>query len=366
MAVEAPERGPARTRGFHRLRVAAVEELTADSIAVTFDVPADLREAYRFTPGQHLTIRSDHGGAGTRRSYSIASPVGGPLRVGIKHLSGGAFSGWAVRELRAGMELEVMTPAGEFGIQLHPELTRHHVALAAGSGITPVLSIVASVLAGEPHSTLTLLYGSRGSDEIMFGEELADLKDAHAARFQLLHFLSREPQASPLRAGRLDAAKLDRVLGPLVQLQADGWYLCGPNEAVASWAGVLAARGVDPARVHRELFHAGPIAAPPPRLTTPGVTAGVRRTLVFRLDGRSAEVQLGAEETVLDGVLRVRPDAPFACRGGVCGTCRATITDGTVAMDQNYALEPDELERGLVLTCQARPTTASVTVDYDR
>jgi ring-1,2-phenylacetyl-CoA epoxidase subunit PaaE len=226
-----------------------------------------------------------------------------------------------------------------------------------------VLSIVASVLDGEPNSTMTLLYGSRGSAQIMFGEELADLKDRYPSRFQLLHFLSREPQASPLRAGRLDAAKLDSVLGPLVPVDADAWYLCGPNDAVAAWAGVLAERGVESSKVNRELFHAGPIT--PRKIVEPDLE-GPHKTVFFTLDGRSGEIEISPEETVLDGVLRLRPDAPFACRGGVCGTCRATVNSGTVEMDANFALEEDELERGFVLTCQARPTSDAVTVDFDR
>ncbi|GAA0637600.1 phenylacetate-CoA oxygenase/reductase subunit PaaK [Sporichthya brevicatena] len=349
---------------FHTLTVAAVEPLTSDSVAVTFDVPPELAEAYRFRPGQHLTIRSDHGRANARRSYSIATPVGGPLRIGVKRLPGGAFSTWACADLRPGMQLEVMTPKGNFGTDISPDTARHHVALGAGSGITPLLSIVASVLAGEPRSTVTLLYGSRGSAQIMFGEELADLKDSYPSRFQLLHFLSREPQASPLRAGRLDADKLDGVLGPLVPLDADAWYLCGPNDAVGTWAGVLEARGVDPARVHREIFHRGaPVS--PAKVDSTHVD-GPHSTVYFTLDGRSGEVEISPEETVLDGVLRLRPDAPYACRGGVCGTCRATVTSGTAAMDANFALEDDELERGFVLTCQARPKGPELTVDYDR
>lgn len=358
------EAAPPRSRAaFNLLTVASVEPLTSDSVAVTFEVPGDLVEAYRFRPGQHLTIRSDHGAPNSRRSYSIASPAGGPLRVGIKRIPGGAFSGWATRDLRPGMQLDVMTPVGEFGTDVRPETARHHVAIAAGSGITPVFSIVASVLAGEPASTVTLLYGSRGSAQIMFGEELADLKDSHPARFQLLHFLSREPQASPLRAGRLDAAKLDSVLGPLVPVDADAWYLCGPNDAVASWAGVLQTRGVDSRKVHRELFHAGPL---PVRKVVDLPPDGPHKTVFFTLDGRSGEVEISPEETVLDGVLRLRPDAPFACRGGVCGTCRATVSSGSVDMDANFALEEDELERGFVLTCQSRPTSDEVTVDFDR
>ncbi|MGQ0623660.1 MAG: 2Fe-2S iron-sulfur cluster-binding protein [Sporichthyaceae bacterium] len=347
---------------FHDLVVESVEALTADSVAITFAVPAELAPAYRFTPGQHVTIRSDHGAPGSRRSYSIAAPPGGPLRVGVKAIPGGAFSGWAATDLRPGDRLEVMTPTGEFGIV--PDLTaaRHHVAIAAGSGITPILSIVAALLAGEPGSSVSLLYGSRSSAEIMFTEELADLKDAHPERFQLLHTLSREPQAAAIRAGRLDAGKLAALIAAFELAGADTWFLCGPAAAVATWYQVLADAGVDPARVRRELFHA--FAAPAPPAVT--LAAPTTSSVTFILDGRSSQVSLRPGETVLDAVLRLRADAPFACRGGVCGTCRAVLSEGSAEMDSNYALEPDEVERGFVLTCQARPTSGALRVDFDR
>lgn len=355
--VEAPE----RTRStFHALTVAAVERLTDDAVAVTFDVPPDLADAYRFTPGQHLTIRSDHGGPGSRRSYSIASPVGGPLRIGVKHLPGGAFSTFATTQLRPGDVLDVMTPAGTFGVASGRTAARHIVALAAGSGITPVLSIVATALAQEPDTHVTVLYGSRSSQNVMFAEDLEDLKNAFPARLALFHFLSREPQIIPLREGRLDGEKLRALLGTVAPLDADDWYLCGPGEAVEEWRAALEAAGVAHERVHRELFHAGPVVHAPRVATT---TAGA---LEFTLDGRTSRTEFRSGDTVLDAVLRVRPDAPFACRGGVCGTCRAHLLGGEVAMDANYALEGDELDRGFVLTCQARPTTDDVTVDFDR
>lgn len=355
--VEAPE----RTRStFHALTVAAVERLTDDAVAVTFDVPADLADAYRFTPGQHLTIRSAHGGPGSRRSYSIAAPVGGPLRIGVKHLPGGAFSTYATQDLKVGDVLDVMTPAGTFGTPAGATGGRHVVALAAGSGITPVLSIVATLLEREPDSTVTVLYGSRSSENVMFAEDLEDLKNRHPARLALFHFLSREPQVIPLREGRLDAGKLRVLLGTVAPLDAEDWYLCGPGEAVQEWLAELTAVGVPSERVHRELFHAGPV------IHAPRAQARAAGALEFTLDGRTSRTDFQSGDTVLDAVLRVRPDAPFACRGGVCGTCRAGLLGGEVAMDANYALEGDELDRGFVLTCQARPTTDAVTVDFDR
>ena len=363
-APDAPEPDPAPARAaFHRLRVAAVERLTADAVAVTFAVPPHLAGAYGFRAGQHLTIRSDHGGCGVRRSYSIAAPAGGPLRVGIKRLPGGAFSAWAVEDLAPGDELEVMTPAGTFCLDPDPSSARHVVALAVGSGITPVLSVVATVLAAEPGSQVTLLYGNRTTAEVMFAEDLEDLKNRHPARFQVLYVLSREPQEAPLRAGRLDAAKLGTVLERLVPAaEVDDWFLCGPQDLVADWRATLLAAGVEKARVHRELFHAGPPLAAAGPAAAP---AGPARTVLFTLDGRSSTVVVGGAEAVLDGVLRLRADAPYACRGGVCGTCRARLVDGAVEMAENYALESDELGAGYVLTCQARPVTDTVTLDYD-
>jgi ring-1,2-phenylacetyl-CoA epoxidase subunit PaaE len=368
-APDPPPAGPPRRAAFHPLRVAAVEHLTADSIAVTFDVPEELADAYRFTAGQHLTIRSDHGGIGVRRSYSIASPApDGPLRIGVKRLPGGAFSSWAVESLGPGDVLDVMTPAGTFGVEAEPERARHHVAVAVGSGITPVLSVLATVLAEEPDSRATLLFGNRTTADVMFLEDLEDLKNRHAARFQVLHTLSREPQEVPLRAGRLDAAKLASILDALVPTDdVDAWFLCGPQALVEEWRAVLLARDVAPEAIHRELFHAGPGPAyvPGGAGAPADVPVGGVHRVAFTLDGRSSEVLVTAGEAVLDGVLRVRADAPFACRGGVCGTCRARLTAGEVAMTENYALEADELGAGYVLTCQARPLTEAVTVDYD-
>jgi ring-1,2-phenylacetyl-CoA epoxidase subunit PaaE len=350
---------------FHPLRVAEVEPLTDDSVAITFDVPDELREAYRFTQGQHLTIRCDLGGEGVRRNYSICAPVTtGRLRIGVKRIPGGAFSAYAMEQLQPGDELDVMTPTGRFFTTLDAGQARHYVAIVAGSGITPVLSILASALEVERHSRFTLLYGNRTTSSIMFLEELEDLKNRYPDRFALLHFLSRETQEAPLFDGRLDRDKLTTVLAALLPPEdVDEWFLCGPYEMVQEARATLLDHGVDQRHVHMELFHAEAAPRPPaPAQTQPGTGSQVRVTL----DGRETGLELApGAEPVLDAVLRVRADAPYACKGGVCGTCRAKLLEGTVRMDQNYALEQDEIERGYVLTCQSHPTSDKVVLDYD-
>lgn len=353
---------------FHPLRVAAVRSLTPDSVVITFDVPAELREEYRFTPGQHVTIRSDLGGTGVRRNYSICEPVtAGRLSIGVKRIDGGAFSSYALERLAPGDELEVMTPTGRFSTELDPASARHYVAAAAGSGITPVMSILASVLWVEPESRCTLLYGNRTTESIMFLEELADLKDRYPDRFAVHHFLSREAQEAPLADGRLDRARLSLLLATILPPDGvDEWFLCGPPQMVEEARATLLDHGVGPGHVHRELFHADatprPAAPPAPAGTERAGSAGVRITL----GGRQTRVDLAPDgEPVLDAVLRVRADAPYACRSGVCGTCRAKLVEGTVRMDQNFALESGEVGLGYVLTCQSHPTSREVVLDYD-
>ena len=350
--------------GFSLLRVAAVDRLTADAVAVTFELPADLEQTYRFTPGQHLTLRRVIDGQDLRRTYSVcSSAVAGPLRVAVKRLDGGAFSSWATGALQVGDSLEVLPPAGRFGPSLDPRRRRRYGLVAAGSGITPVLSIAATALEVEADSEVVLLFGNRTSRDVMFLEELADLKDSHPARLQVLHVLSREEQASELLSGRLDRQRFERLLATLVPVaDVDEWYLCGPFGVVTDGRAALLAAGADPGSVHVELFHADP---PPPRPRRPaGLEAGVS-TVIALLHGRSTTVLLDREDgSVLDAVLAVRPDAPYACKGGVCGTCRARMTAGTVEMDVNYALEPDELAAGVVLTCQSHPTTDEVRLEY--
>lgn len=348
---------------FHPLAVSQIEELTPDAVALTFEVPEALREAYNYTPGQHLTIRCADG---ARRSYSLCTPPGaGVLRIGVKRLPGGAFSDAVVARLAVGDRLEVMTPAGRFTTTTDPAARRRYVAIAAGSGITPVLSIVSAVLAEEPGSFVTLLYANRTHRSVMFLQEVHDLKDSHPERFQLLHVLSRETTGVDLLSGRLDASRLRRILAALVPVaDVDAWFLCGPQQMVAEHVATLLELGVPRVRVHSELFHADPVAsryAPDP-LGTPSGSCQV----TVRLDGRTAEVSLRPQgPSVLEAALSVRPDLPFACRGGVCGTCRARVVEGSVAMEANHALEPQEVAAGYVLTCQSHPTSARLVVDYD-
>jgi len=347
---------------FHPLRVASVEPLTEDSVALTFAVPADLVDDYRFVHGQHLTIRGDDG---ERRSFSICTtPRSGLLRIGVKKLPGGAFSEGVVDTLRVGDELDVMTPAGRFTTTLDPASTKTYVAIAAGSGITPVISIVSTILESEPGAQVMLVYANRTHRTVMFLDDLHDLKDRFPDRFWLVHVLSREPQDVELFSGRLDADRLNRILDALLPAaEVDEWFLCGPQQMVVDLRQVILDHGVVPTAIHTELFHADPVARAPEVVAT-GVEGAARVTI--KLDGRSSDLELRPDDVgVLEAALRVRSDLPFACRGGVCGTCRAKLVEGTVAMDVNYALEPEEIEDGYVLTCQSHPTSARVVLDYD-
>ncbi|MER7845221.1 1,2-phenylacetyl-CoA epoxidase subunit PaaE [Kitasatospora sp. NPDC096077] len=362
---------PARRPSFHRLRIDRVERLCEDAVAVAFEVPDGLAAEYAFRPGQTLTLRKVVDGVDERRSYSICAPVGGPLRIAVREVPGGLFSRWLVREAQPGEEVEVLTPSGLFTPELG--VPADHVLLAAGSGITPMLSIAASVLAADRRSTVTLLYGNRRSDTVMFADELADLKDRYLGRFQLVHVLSRETRDAELLSGRLDPERVRALLAALVDVGAVGhWWLCGPFGMVAGAKELLAELEVPGERVHQELFHAEdePLAERDEDRDGPDGDAlgapGERSEVTVVLDGRGSTLTLPRDRSILDGAQRSRPDLPFACKGGVCGTCRALVTEGEVEMRRNFALEEKELAAGYVLTCQARPVTERVTVDYDR
>lgn len=351
----------ARHSSFHALKVSAIDQLTEDSVALTFEVPEDLRDAYAFEAGQHLSIRA---GDEIRRSYSICTaPSSGILRIGVKRLPGGAFSGEVIGRLKVGDELDVMTPAGHFSTPLDPTARKRYAAVAAGSGITPVLSILAAALETERESDAVLVYANRTHRTVMFLDEVHELKDRFPDRLQILHVLSREEQDVELLSGRLDADRMKRLLGSLVPPdRVDEWFLCGPQQMVHELRGVLLEAGVDPTHIHLELFHADPVARAP--IVADEVEGAAEVTVT--LDGRSSTFPLRPDDVpVLDAALRVRSDAPFACKGGVCGTCRARLVEGTVVMDTNWALEADEIERGYVLTCQSHPTSPKVVLDYD-
>jgi ring-1,2-phenylacetyl-CoA epoxidase subunit PaaE len=357
-------RRPRRPRpAFHALRIASIERLCEDAVAIAFDVPEHLAEQFAFQPGQSLTLRREVDGRDERRSYSICAAVGAAPRIGVREVAGGLFSRWLVREVRPGDVLDVMTPIGSFTPD--PALPAHHVLVAAGSGITPMMSIAASVLAGHPDSRVTLFYGNRRSGTVMFADELADLKDQYPARLQLVHVLSREPREADVLSGRLDAIRLAALVGALVNIAGvDDWWLCGPQGMVGDAQQVLAGLGVPADRVHRELFFA---EDEPIREThhEDAAAHGPVSDVTVILDGRSTRATLPRDSTILDGAQRTRPDLPFACKGGVCGTCRARVRDGEADMRRNFALEPAEVAAGYVLTCQTYPASETLTVDYD-
>ncbi|MEV5571986.1 1,2-phenylacetyl-CoA epoxidase subunit PaaE [Spirillospora sp. NPDC052269] len=362
MTVSATTAPVRRRRTFHRLRIAGVERLCADAVAVTFDVPPELAEEFAFRPGQALTLRRIEDGRDERRSYSICAPAGSPPRIGVREVPGGLFSSWLVNEARAGDEVEVMGPTGTFTPDLGEPA--HHVLVAAGSGVTPMLSIAASALAAHPDTQVTLLYGNRRTDTVMFTEDLADLKDLHHARFQLAHVLSREPREAELLSGRIDAERFAALVDGLDLRDASHWWLCGPIGMVEDARSVLSGLGVPAERVHRELFFAEDEPVTPLRHEDAAPEGPVSEVTVT-LDGRSTTASLPRDRTVLESAQRVRPDLPFACKGGVCGTCRAKVTSGSVHMRRNFALEPAEVDAGYVLTCQSFPETDEVSVDYD-
>jgi len=351
---------------FHPLRVVEVAPETEDAVSVTFDVPDELAGEFRYLPGQHVTVRGRIDGEDVRRSYSIcANANSGKLRVGVKRLAGGVFSTYATTELRAGDVLDVMSPTGEFTIEPDPVAQRHYAAIAAGSGITPVLSLVSTVLEVEAGSRFTVILGNRGAASIMFLEELEGLKDRYPDRFHLIHVLSRESGIVPLFSGRIDAEKLTQLLATVVDgATVDDWYLCGPHEMVQAARTVLGGRGVAQTDIHDELFFAGPIdpsLLPQPPADEPGTVA-----LVFTLDGRRSTVRMRRETSILDAALVVRRELPYSCKGGMCASCKARVVDGAVTMDRNFALVEEDLAAGYVLTCQAHPTTGHVVVDYDQ
>jgi ring-1,2-phenylacetyl-CoA epoxidase subunit PaaE len=352
-----------RRPAFHPLRVARVESLCEDAAAITFAVADELAEEFAFRPGQSLTLRREVDGRDERRSYSICSPAGSPPRIGVRVVPGGLFSSWLVRDVRPGDTIEVMAPAGGFTPDLGAPA--HHVLIAAGSGSTPMLSIAGSVLAAHPGSQVTLFYGNRRTGTVMFADELADLKNLYPDRFQLAHILSREPREAELFSGRLDAGRLVALITALVDLEgADHWWLCGPHGMVRDAQDVLADLGVPGDRVHRELFYAEDEPVEPVRHAD-AVPDGPESRVTVILDGRTTTSALPRDRSVLEGAQRSRPDLPFACKGGVCGTCRARVTRGQADMRRNFALDAAEVRAGYVLTCQTYPVSGTLTVDFD-
>ncbi len=349
---------------FHPLRVNDVRRETADTVSVAFDVPAELAVDYVFEPGQHLTVRlpSSQDGSEVRRSYSICSGLDdGELRIAVKNVPGGVFGAYACEQLHTGDVLDVMTPIGRFTVVLDPAAEHSYLGVAAGSGITPVISLTRSVLVREPKSRFTLVYGNRGPASIIFREELEDLKDRYLDRLHVIHLFSREQQGSALLNGRITGDKMRALGATLLELTSyDEIFICGPEPMTLDVRDTLIELGIDTTRVHLELFGSHTPTAPRVHHET-----GERRHITYLWNGVQTEVEAHPDDTVLEAGELAGLDLPYSCRGGICSTCRAKVLDGAVEMDRNYALQPWETDAGFVLTCQSHPTTDELTIDYD-
>lgn len=354
------------TPKFHSLVVQDVRKETSDTVSIAFEIPSGLADDYQFVSGQYITIKKVMNGEELRRSYSICTtPSCGELRVAVKRVDDGLFSSWATSELKAGETLEVMTPTGHF--QLVPEIsaTKSYLLFAAGSGITPIMSIAKNILENEPKSTVTLVYGNKGFASIIFREELEGLKNSHLNRFQLIHILSRESLGNPLQKGRIDKEKIELIRKTLLRGQSiDAVYTCGPEEMIHAVKDTMMESGVDENNIHFELFGTKTAGSQAKAVIPQDQNVLAKVTII--LDGDRIEVDLNTAGTsILEAGYQAGADLPFACKGGVCCTCKAKILEGSAVMDVNYALEKDEVEAGYILTCQAHPTSETLTVSFD-
>lgn len=355
------------SNAFHPLKILDVTRETDDAISLTLEAPREASAAFAFTPGQHLTLRADIDGEDVRRTYSLCTAPGeGPMRVAIKQVPGGRFSSWALDALKAGGAVEAMAPRGHFTWTFVPETRRHYLAVAAGSGITPILSLIKTGLAREPGSRFTLLYGNRSSSSIMFLEELAALKDRHLGRLQLFHFLTAEFDDIELFNGRLDAARFDDLFGSLVDPAGiDAAFICGPAAMMNAAETALLAAGVATSNILTERFQSEDSESERPADRLLREQAEGQRFEV-RMDGRRRAILFDAERgNILESARAAGLAAPFACKAGVCATCRAKLVAGEVQMRKNYGLSAEEVEQGYILTCQAIPKGEGVVIDYD-
>ena len=354
------------TPRFHRLAVNDLRRESSDAVSLTFAIPAELSGDYSFMPGQYLTLRTTMDGEEVRRSYSICSgPDDGELRIAVKKIDGGAFSSWAADELRSGDELDVMTPTGRFGVAHAPDEARIHVGFAAGSGITPILSIARGVLAREPNSRFFLFYGNRSTNSMLFREALEELKDRFMQRFSVFHVISGEEQDIPILHGRLDGEKVRVLLRSLVPAASvDHVFVCGPSGMSEDIEATCREIGIAAERIHVERF-VSEFGGKPRAKKVIEASAPPKAMASLVIDGKRREVPVAEDESILDAALRAGMDLPFACKGGMCSTCRAKLVEGEAQMEVNYSLEPWELKAGFILTCQARPVSERVVVDYD-
>lgn len=353
---------------FHPLTIKEIRKETTDCVSVAFVIPEELKNDFVFRQGQSLTMRAMINGEEVRRTYSIcSSPLENEWRVAIKKVSGGLFSTFANENIGKGDTLDVMEPVGRFYTELHPENAKNYVAFAAGSGITPVISIIKTTLATEPQSNFTLIYSNRNRKSIIFFEELEALKNKYMQRFNLVHVLSREKTDTAINFGRINTDKLNELFGIVDYDKTDEFFICGPEEMIFCIKDYLEARGIDKKHIHFELF------------TSPGQKKTIASTddswlitgpvsnITIKLDGRSLDfdLSLNSNTTILDAALKQGADLPYACKGGMCCTCKAKLLEGEVAMDVHWGLEEEEVEKGYILTCQSHPKTEKVVVDFD-
>lgn len=355
---------------FHKLAVKKIIRETADCVSVEFDVPEELKEVFQYTQGQSINIKTMLNGEEVRRTYSICtSPQENKLKVAVKKVPHGLFSTYANEQLKAGDVLEVMNPLGKFNTALHPDNKKNYAAFAAGSGITPVLSIIKATLAAEPHSRFTLVYGNRNRSSIIFFEELESLKNKYMDRFTLIHILSREKTDAAINFGRITTEKCSHLFEKLMDVkQTDEFFLCGPQQMIFEVQEFLEAHGVDEKKIHFELFTTEKKAQKQEvRSTKYDNETTPSSKIEMKLDGRTFlfDIPLNSDATILDAAMQQGADVPYACKGGVCCTCKAKLVDGKVEMDVHWGLDHEEIENGFILTCQAHPVTEKVVVDFD-
>jgi len=356
------------TPQFNKLKVKDVRRETADAVSVTFDIPADLAPHYKFSPGGYLTLQHTIEGDDVRRCYSISSGLDdGEVRVAIKKVANGRFSNFANDELKPGMELEVMTPMGGFMGPIEPERAKNYLGFAAGSGITPIMSIMRTILLREPNSTFTLFYGNRDTNSIIFRESLDDLKDLFLERLSVFHILSREATDVALFSGRLDVEKLREFAGVFFDPNTvDHAFLCGPGEMISGLKSIMVNLGLPENKIHEERFTPSEDDRALSKSNIRAVPVEGGAEIVAVLDGTARQFKMdGSDASIIDAAHRNGIELPFSCKGGMCCTCRAKLVEGDVSMTLNYSLEPWEIEAGFVLTCQSRPTTSKVVVDFD-
>ena len=351
---------------FEKVRIKEVRRETGECVSILFDVPNDLKENFSYLPGQHITLRTTINNEEVRRSYSLcSSPLHNEWRIAVKKVEGGIFSQFANHKIKADDMIEIMPPIGHFTLQ-HSDAAKNYICFAAGSGITPVLSIIKTGLIKQPHSNFTLIYGNRTRQSIIFKEEIEALKNKYIERLQVIHILSREQADAPLNEGRIDIKKCEQIFRTVASFNADEFFICGPEEMIFSIRDWLIAKGIDEKKIHFELFNtSGSVQAQKEKVQY-ALPAGAVSHIKLTLDGRGFEFDLPFDsDSILNAALKQDADLPYACKSGVCTTCKAKLLEGKVEMDVNYGLEPEEVAAGFILTCQSHPRTEKVVVDFD-